>query len=659
MRRKTLLFFFLLPFFHAWAQNPATIFTNLKRDTTLPCSVTCMQITATVPHIKQTTDYIVTPMQYLPFAYSTTGSTEVTPIYQDDTWSPKLAIGFPFCFYNITYPSLLMGSNSNITFDTTQAGFGSGYSIGATGQIPNTAYAKAMIFGPYHDIEPSNTMNPAPTNRRIEYRVYGVAPARRFIASYNDVAYFSASCSGNKATHQMVLYESTGVIEVYIKDKPVCTAWNGGRSILGIQDDTRTKGVAAPGYNATTWGSTGMNEAYRFTPSGGAPRFKRAEIVLNGNVVATADTVAGTAGHLNLSFPNVCPTADSTAYVLRVTYGTCNNPALDVTYTDTVRVKRPTPVINLVTVNQGCTTNGSITANVVGGGSFQYSINGGAVQSTNVFNNLAAGTYYVSVQNGSCAASATTTLTLQNNLNVNIITPDTSICQGASFTPRVTSNATAYSWTPSSNVNPTNTLQPVLTPNGNSRFIITASTGPCVVRDTINVSVFATPSVNAGPDLTIINGDQIQLQATGTAGSTWSWTPPTGLSATNVLQPTASPTQTTTYTVRQTTTQGCVTTDSTTVTVLNCIDPMTAFTPNGDGVNDRWLVTLGPCLKTARVEVYNRYGAQVYRNDNYSNNWDGTYNGKPVPDGTYYFVVRYTLVNGQPREMKGNVTILR
>ena len=164
--------------------------------------------------------------------YKTTTGNEVTAVYSDDTWSPKISMGFPFCFYGITYPTLLMGSNSNITFDTTRATNGSGYVITATTPIPNVAYAPASIFGPYHDINPSDLNNPPPTNRRIEWRVEGTAPRRRFIASYNSVTYFSASCSADTATHQMVLYESTGIIEVYLKDKPFCTAWNNGLSIL-------------------------------------------------------------------------------------------------------------------------------------------------------------------------------------------------------------------------------------------------------------------------------------------------------------------------------------------------------------------------------------------------------------------------------------------
>ncbi|HRI24943.1 MAG TPA: gliding motility-associated C-terminal domain-containing protein [Ferruginibacter sp.] len=87
---------------------------------------------------------------------------------------------------------------------------------------------------------------------------------------------------------------------------------------------------------------------------------------------------------------------------------------------------------------------------------------------------------------------------------------------------------------------------------------------------------------------------------------------------------------------------------------------MNAFTPNGDGINDRWLVTSGgACTKQIIAKVFNRYGELVYSNENYNNDWDGTYKGKPVADGTYYFVLQYRLINGNSIPVRGDLTILR
>lgn len=86
---------------------------------------------------------------------------------------------------------------------------------------------------------------------------------------------------------------------------------------------------------------------------------------------------------------------------------------------------------------------------------------------------------------------------------------------------------------------------------------------------------------------------------------------------------------------------------------------MEAFTPNGDGINDRWLITNGNCLKYATAQVFNRYGAKVFESNDYKNTWDGTYKGNLLPDGTYYYVISFELINSKKVSLKGSVTILR
>lgn len=719
------------------AQNPATVFTIANRNITLPCGTGCVNITAKVPHIKQTNGYVITNPAYVPFAYTTPTGNIPTEIYIDDRWSNTINPGFSFCYYGNNFSSLIMGSNSAISFDISRSNTGSGYSISSTtGAIPNTAYAPNMIFGPYHDINP-NISSP---NKKIEWRVEGTAPNRRFIASYNDIPYFGSSCTTPRATHQMVLYEGTGIVEVYIKDKPFCTGWNSGLTILGMQDGTRTNAIAAPGKNATVWGTNAMDSCWRFIPNGGVPRYKSAQLLVNGTVVATADTSTSAPGELNLNFNNVCPTVDSTAYVLRVAYTNCNGPD-DVIFTDTVFVKKLSPsitnlaktdptctpdgtitvtgaggtpplsysinggttyqasnlftglsggtytviirdglgcisaiqTITLAPVNSltqtvtktdaNCTTSGSITINASGGGTppYQYSINGGSTyQSSNVFTGLAAGTYTVITRNPvtQCTATQQVTITFTNNLTMNNIAGGT-ICRGASFTPQVSSNAASYSWSPSAGVSNTTIANPVLSPQNTTTYTVTGTLGSCTILRTVTVTVFEGATANAGPDAIILTGDVYQMLSSGTAGS-YLWTPSTGLSSATVLSPTAAPQTTTTYSLTVTSPQGCTATDQMTLTVVPyCVKPMNAFTPNGDGINDRWLITDGNCLIGVRAQVFNRYGSRVFESPNYDNTWDGTYKGKPLPDGTYYYVLEFVLLNGKRQVLKGDVTILR
>jgi len=82
------------------------------------------------------------------------------------------------------------------------------------------------------------------------------------------------------------------------------------------------------------------------------------------------------------------------------------------------------------------------------------------------------------------------------------------------------------------------------------------------------------------------------------------------------------------------------------------------FSPNGDGQNDYWNIGFVNDFPGVVVEVYNRWGELLFRSVGYKNPWDGTYQGKPVPVGTYYYIInlhdpRFT------QAYTGPVTILR
>jgi len=79
---------------------------------------------------------------------------------------------------------------------------------------------------------------------------------------------------------------------------------------------------------------------------------------------------------------------------------------------------------------------------------------------------------------------------------------------------------------------------------------------------------------------------------------------------------------------------------------------MNLITPNSDGYNDYWLI--GSVETPMQVTIYNRLGNQVYESKDYQNDWDGTYNGNPLPEGTYYYVI----VGNDRLVYKGPISIL-
>lgn len=267
-------------------------------------------------------------------------------------------------------------------------------------------------------------------------------------------------------------------------------------------------------------------------------------------------------------------------------------------------------------------------------------------------------TYTVTGTTGTCNVARTFTVTVGTAVTL-AARADTIICNGASFNANMVSNGTSFTWSPTTGVSNPAIANPVLSPTATTTYTVTARIGTCVISRTFTVTVNPAVTVNAGPGSSIISGSSVQLQGSGSAG-TILWTPPTGLNATNILNPIASPQVTTTYTLRITNQQGCTNTSNVTIIVIPyCISPANAFTPNKDGFNDTWFITNGNCLNKAKVQVYNRYGGKVFESQDYKNNWDGTYKGKPVPDGTYYYVIDYELVNNTNVYKKGSVTILR
>jgi gliding motility-associated-like protein len=64
------------------------------------------------------------------------------------------------------------------------------------------------------------------------------------------------------------------------------------------------------------------------------------------------------------------------------------------------------------------------------------------------------------------------------------------------------------------------------------------------------------------------------------------------------------------------------------------------FSPNGDGINDKWEIAGLRGVTNCTVEIFNRWGQEVYNSHGYNNPWDGTWKGKPVPVATYYYVIK-------------------
>ncbi|GHA55997.1 gliding motility-associated C-terminal domain-containing protein [Pontibacter akesuensis] len=102
---------------------------------------------------------------------------------------------------------------------------------------------------------------------------------------------------------------------------------------------------------------------------------------------------------------------------------------------------------------------------------------------------------------------------------------------------------------------------------------------------------------------------------------------------------------------------GCTTVLTFSIDSITELEIPNGFTPNGDGLNDKWVIkNLALLYPRCRVTVYNRWGSPVFSSRGYTKEWDGMHNGKKLPDGTYYTIIE--LGDGQA-PMKRSVTIMR
>ncbi|GEO05309.1 hypothetical protein AAE02nite_29730 [Adhaeribacter aerolatus] len=182
----------------------------------------------------------------------------------------------------------------------------------------------------------------------------------------------------------------------------------------------------------------------------------------------------------------------------------------------------------------------------------------------------------------------------------------------------------------------------------------TVSNAPCAeVTDEVQVKFNSIPTVAAGPDVEIIEGQSYTMKGTGQGNLSWS--PVTGLNNANTGNAVVTPLETTVYRITATTEAGCTSFDEMKVTVLPKLKVPNAFSPNDDGTNDTWVIGGIEEYQRATIQVFDRWGSQVYEGS-YNKRWDGMRNGKSLPMATYYYIIN---PNNGHKPVVGNVSIVK
>jgi gliding motility-associated-like protein len=367
------------------------------------CNVNCVNLTADFLPTGATTSYTVESIPYVLPVPMTGGTPQF--IGADDIWGSAIALPFNFCFYGNMFNQVVIGANGLVSFDVSVAGTGCLWSF--TESIPHPNLYGNSIMGAYHDIDPGAagaliTLFPPTFSypADINYVISGSAPCRIFAVSFANVPHYN--CNTLRTYQQIVIYETTNIVEVYIQDKPTCAGWNGGRAVIGLQNANGTAGISPPGRNTGNW--TASNEAWRFIPAG-TPNYQLSWYE-GGNLIGNTPTI------------NVCPSA-TTTYTSEVIYTACDGNV--VTVTDQVTVTQNSSLNVTVTPATATLCAGesvSLTASSPTPGlTYTWTPAAGLSATTGATVSATPGatqTYTVSGSDGSCAASANATITVNS-----------------------------------------------------------------------------------------------------------------------------------------------------------------------------------------------------------------------------------------------------
>lgn len=107
---------------------------------------------------------------------------------------------------------------------------------------------------------------------------------------------------------------------------------------------------------------------------------------------------------------------------------------------------------------------------------------------------------------------------------------------------------------------------------------------------------------------------------------------------------------------------GCIVQDNFELFLERCLEPTiyipNVFTPNNDGLNDLFEVK-GSYIENIEITIFNRWGNELYTWKDINEGWDGTYQGKLVPDGTYFYIVNVVFENSEKKTFLGSITLLK
>lgn len=390
---------------------------------------------------------------------------------------------------------------------------------------------------------------------------------------------------------------------------------------------------------------------------------------VNINGIMDAGMVMQWSPAINVLNPNqfltsITPTVPgSQTYTITGSFGTCVPVKKSFTIT-----ADPVPILTPISDFEICEGD-TYPLNALVTPAFNYNViwnPASGLVNSNGYNPTFVGTTSQNIQldivspNAGCMASDTFLATVWP-FQVGDIKDDTLICDGSPIQLWVTGGTGAYQWYPATNLSCEFCPNPIATVMGSEHYYaILLDTHGC--GDTLSLYVSVQPPFNMqlwNNDTTIYLGESIQLNVTG--APFYYWNPTNYISYSQSNDGLATPLSDITYYVTGVSLlQGCPQIDSFHVTVVEQdVFVPSAFSPNGDGVNDIFHVTARKLITLQEFKIMNRWGQQIFETRDISKGWDGNFKGKMQDPGVYYYMIKVASPTGKTQFLKGDITLIR
>jgi gliding motility-associated-like protein len=233
--------------------------------------------------------------------------------------------------------------------------------------------------------------------------------------------------------------------------------------------------------------------------------------------------------------------------------------------------------------------------------------------------------------------------------------PDFKFCAGETLTLKTSNSFDTYKWSNGKE-------DPTIEVEEGGEYTVEVTIGSCTLNAEKRTIEPWTPHITITADPPqIAEGQSAQLTASGLEDYTWS--PAESLDNPLIANPTASPLVTTTYSVTGKDSVNCTGTATFELEVkgepiVNKLNPSNMISPNdGNGQNDFWSIEKILDYPQCNIAIYDDKGIKIFEAKPYNNDWDGTFKGKKLPDGVYYYVIRCDGEESKPKS--GSITLLR